>query len=186
MFRYFKLSSLFLVSWFFIHLLIISIYGIIDSNDNADVAVILGNTVNADSTLSPRLTSRLSKGLQLYENGQVNKIIVSGGTGKEGVNEATEMRLFFIKHHVPASSIFTDTLGKSTLLTAKHTSQICEKHKLKTVIIVSQFYHLSRCTLLFKKQKINVLGTTSPSYYEWRDSYSLFREFFGYYYYLFS
>lgn len=172
------------MTWFIGHLIFISFDGLIDSEQPADVAVILGNTVYSDSTLSPRLQARLEKGVEVYHSGQVKMIIVSGGTGVEGVNEATEMYKFLVGHQVPERAILVDTVGNNTRLTAKHTTALLGQNNLKSVLIVSQFYHLSRCRLLFKQQDISVVGTLSPNYFEWRDTYSLFREFFGFYFYL--
>jgi vancomycin permeability regulator SanA len=170
--------------WFVVHILLTVAYGLIDTQGKAGIAVILGNTVNADSTLSPQLKARLEKGFQLYKKNQVTKLLVSGGTGKEGVNEATEMELYYLNKGILSTSILVDSTGNNTLLTAQHTAEISKNNNITSVIIVSQYYHLMRCKLLFDKQGINTLGTASPIFFEWRDFYALFREFFGYYYYL--
>jgi len=180
-----KISSLFLLTWFCIHVLVICVYGLVDSTKKADVIVVLGNTVNKDSTLSPRLEARLRKGLEIYQNGQAQKIIVSGGTGKEGVNEATEMYLFYQLQGVSSEDIYIDTIGNNTLLTAQHTAELCNRNNFTSVLIVSQYYHLVRCVLLFKQGNIVVSGTASPNFFECRDLYSIPREFVGFYYYLF-
>jgi uncharacterized SAM-binding protein YcdF (DUF218 family) len=52
------------------------------------------------------------------------------------------------------------------------------------VIVVSQFYHISRSKLAFRKAGIESVGGAHSKFYELRDVYSLFREFFGYYKYL--
>ena len=53
------------------------------------------------------------------------------------------------------------------------------------VIVITQFYHISRAKLALKKVGIKNVGGASPDYFESRDFYSLFREFFGYYKYFF-
>ncbi|WP_040398659.1 YdcF family protein, partial [Cesiribacter andamanensis] len=67
----------------------------------ADVAVIMGNTVHADGSLSPRLQARLDKGLALYRQKQVARLLVSGGLGKEGHWEATAMEAYLLQQGVP-------------------------------------------------------------------------------------
>lgn len=62
-----------LIGWFLIHIIVISIDGLADQDNVADVAVILGNKVNEDGTLSPRLEARLACGLKLFRTGRVKK-----------------------------------------------------------------------------------------------------------------
>jgi vancomycin permeability regulator SanA len=73
--------------WFSIHIAYTIIDGLYDRDEKADVAVILGNKVNEDGSLSLRLVKRLQCGLDLYKTGRVQKLIVSGGLGKEGFYE---------------------------------------------------------------------------------------------------
>jgi vancomycin permeability regulator SanA len=50
------------------------------------------------------------------------------------------------------------------------------------LIVVSQYFHLTRTKMLFKKEGLENVSSASPRYFEYRDFYSLFREFFAYYY----
>lgn len=72
----FKSLVILLIIWFFGHVLFIAVDGLTDTLKKADVAVILGNKVNDDGTLSERLEKRLECGLMLYRNNQIKKIIV--------------------------------------------------------------------------------------------------------------
>jgi vancomycin permeability regulator SanA len=107
-----KYLSLIFLCWLLVHSIVIMSDGLKDEGHHADYAVIFGNKVNTDGTLSERLEKRLECGLQLYQNKRVKGLIVSGGLGKEG---------------------FTAVSG------------------------------------------------ASPRYFEWRDCYSLLREFFAFY-----
>lgn len=82
--KFFKIAFSFLGIWFLAHSIFIIFDGLNDRNSKADVAIVLGNKVNEDGTLSDRLKARLDKSIELYKNGRVKKIIVSGGLGKEG------------------------------------------------------------------------------------------------------
>ena len=66
--------------------------GMNDRIGNADVALVLGNKVNPDGSPSPRLKARLDTAAENFRNGFFPKIIVSGGTGIEGVPEGTAMK----------------------------------------------------------------------------------------------
>lgn len=83
-FTFIKSIFIGLIVWFLIHSIYITIDGLNDKKTNADVAIVLGNKVNEDGTLSERLKARLDKSLELYNQNRVKIIIVSGGLGKEG------------------------------------------------------------------------------------------------------
>ena len=146
-----------------------------------DIALILGNKVNEDGTLSKRLEKRLECGLNLYQNGQVKKIIVSGGLGKEGYYEGDKMKDYLIKNNVPDSLVIIDNFGNNTLATVNNTLKLKESLRFKSIIVVSQYFHLTRTKMLFKKQGFNNISSASPTYFEFRDFYSLLREFVAYY-----
>lgn len=80
------------LSWFLIHSLYITYDGLKNFKEKADLAVVFGNQVNEDSTLSQRLQARLDESIELYQKNQIKKILVSGGLGKEGYWEGTEMK----------------------------------------------------------------------------------------------
>jgi vancomycin permeability regulator SanA len=179
--RRIKIFLYLFLSWFLIHSIIISIDGLTDKKCIADVAVILGNKVNEDGTLSDRLKSRLDCGLGLFKTGRVKKIIVSGGLGKEGFNEGDKMHDYLIANGIPDSAISVDNKGDNTLETVKNTLALQTKLNFKSVIVVSQYFHVTRTKMLFHKYGFTNVSSASPSYFEWRDSYSLVREFFAYY-----
>lgn len=84
------LACLFL--WLVIHTIIIVTDGLNDELEVVDVAVVLGNKVELNGQPSDRLQARLDKAVKLYEEDFFKYIIVSGGKGKEGLDEAEVMR----------------------------------------------------------------------------------------------
>lgn len=70
----FKIFITILFLWLCGHLIYITIDGLTDKNMHADIAVVLGNTVNEDGTLSERLEKRMECGLKLYRYGRVKNI----------------------------------------------------------------------------------------------------------------
>ncbi|MFK7908155.1 MAG: YdcF family protein [Chitinophagales bacterium] len=94
--------------WFSIHEISIIVDGLSDEAVQSDYAVIFGNKVNEDGTLSLRLKSRVDKGLELYRDSVVSKIFVSGGLGKEGFYEGAEMQKYLTAKGVPKEHIIVD------------------------------------------------------------------------------
>lgn len=174
-----------LAAWVLAHTLVITWDGLHDDQQRADIGVVLGNKVNEDGTLSQRLTQRLACGLALYRSGRVKHLMVSGGMGKEGFYEGTKMRDYLRAHGVPDSAIIVDNAGNTTQQTVRNTARLRATHPIRSVLVVSQFYHISRTKLLFRQAGFTAVSGASPVYFEWRDIYSLLREFVAYYHALF-
>jgi len=179
--KYLKYLLLIFIVWFVGHAIFITIDGLTDHHQNADLAVVLGSKVNIDGTLSERLEKRLESGLELYNKGRVKKILVSGGLGKEGYFEGTKMKDFYLKNGVPDSLILVDNMGNNTISTVENTLALKDSLYFKSIIVVSQYFHVTRTKMLFKERDFYEVGSVSPNYFEFRDFYSLTREFFAYY-----
>lgn len=172
--------------WFMAHTVYIVADGLTDEIALADAAVVLGNTVERNGQPSERLKARLEKAVELYEKKLVGKIIVSGGFGVEGFEEADVMRDYLVSRNIPESLIILDKDGYNTHKTAVNTKQIMQRENLRSVIIVSQYFHITRTRLAFEKAGIEKAGAAHADYFEWRDIYSILREFTGFYSYLFG
>lgn len=88
--------------------------GLSDDVQSSDVAVILGSKVEITGRPSARLAARLDRGIELYKAGMNQTLIVSGGTGTEGFNEALIMRDYLSGMGVPLSGIIVDGMGFNT------------------------------------------------------------------------
>ena len=179
--KIFKKVFLLLAVWVVLHTAFIVYDGTRTPARQADVAVILGNKVNEDGTLSPRLEKRLEAGLALYQNKLVDKIMVSGGLGKEGFYEADKMSDYLLSMGVPAEDILVDNLGNNTEATAQNSWSASRATPFKSVIVVSQYFHITRTKMLFRKMGFTEVQGASPHFREWRDLYSIPREFVAYY-----
>ena len=179
--QYFRIAVIILVCWFSIHLCYTISSGLTASGETSDVAVIMGNKVNEDGTLSPRLTERMKCGLSLYQHDRVKRIIVSGGLGKEGYYEGDKMKEYLVRNGVPDSVVIIDNKGNSTELSVNNTLSLQKQLHFKRIIVVSQYYHLLRCRMLFRKAGFRDVDSARPYYFEWRDIYSLIREFGAFY-----
>jgi vancomycin permeability regulator SanA len=179
-----KFSKIFfsvLLAWFLSHTMYIIVDGLKDDGNSADVAVILGNKVNDDGTLSIQLEKRVEWGLKLFREHRVKKIIVSGGDSKNGYLEGDKMRAYLLNNNVPDSVIIVDNFGKNTRATAKNALRMRDSLHFKSIMAVSQYYHISRTKMLLRKNGLDNINSSSPKYFEWRDLYAFFREFFAYY-----
>lgn len=154
--------------------------GLKDQIGKADVALVLGNRVNIDGTPSPRLRARLDKTLELYHEGYFPTIIVSGGIGIEGYDEAKVMGEYLVSHGVPANQIIMDNEGINTYASAKNTLQIIRDSNKKSVFVISQYFHLPRARLTLERLGISPIYSAHANFFKWRDIYSSLREVAAY------
>ncbi len=158
--------------------------GLNDDVKISDVALVLGNKVNRDGSLSDRLKSRLDKSIELYKAEYYNKIIVSGGLGKEGHDEAVVMKDYLLKQGIASNDIIVDSKGTNTYLSSLNTDSIMTTNNWSSVLVISNFYHIRRSKLALSNRGIEHLYSAHADYYELRDIYSILREIPAWYFYL--
>ncbi len=173
-----------LLIWFIIHTAFVIIDGLKDELKPVDVAVVLGNKVEVNGQPSERLKARLDKSVELYDEGYYTSIIVSGGIGKEGYDEAKVMKSYLVGRGLPEDRIIEDNNGYNSYLTAQNASEIMKKMNFESVMVITQYFHVSRTKLAFKKMEHKEVYAAHAQIFEVRDIYSIVREFPAYYKYL--
>lgn len=182
--KIFLVLAILAAAWFISFCIWATYDGLTDNLKKSDIAVVFGNEVLTDGKPSARLEARLKKTVELYNQDYFKKIIVSGGVGQSGFNEAEIMENYLIANGIDKNNIMMDSSGNNTWLTVQNTKKIMEENGFTTVMAISQFHHISRIKLAFAKMAIPDIATAHADFFELRDFYSLFREFFGYYSYL--
>jgi vancomycin permeability regulator SanA len=142
--------------------------------EKSEYAVVLGNQVYPSGEPSERLKARLNRAAELFRAGTVAKIIVSGGLGKEGHDEATVMKQYLEIQGIPPTALIADSFGNNTRLTAQNAHQWAKTDK--SIIVVSQLYHVSRAKMAFEQGGFTHVGVAYPHYFEWRDVLASLRE----------
>lgn len=141
-------------------------FGKTDYRRPADVAVVFGAQVHGNGVASTSLNDRMNTAIQLYKRGLVKRLIVSGGVGESGFNEAIVMRDLAKKAGVPGKAIVVDSMGVNTGATVTDTVPFFGEDGWRRILAVSQFYHLPRIKLAYQRAGWNVLtvpsGTSSP------------------------
>ncbi len=128
-------------------------FGMTDYRRPADVAVILGAGVYADGRVSDALRDRLATGVELYRDGYVAKLVMSGGPGMGATHETDAMRLWAMNHGVAMKDIILDCGGLNTSHTAKNIKEMLPG---KRILAVSHAYHLPRVKLAFAAEGVEV------------------------------
>lgn len=154
----------------------LSAAGLADHAEPADAAVVPGNTVYPDGTPSDRLKGRLDAALALFQAGHCRLVVVSGGTGVEGVDEAEAMKRYLVARGVPPDRVLQDSLGSNTAATARNAALALRARGMTRVLAVSQFFHVPRLRHLLAAEGLNVVGQAHARYFESRDVYAVLRE----------
>ena len=183
----FRIVLLF-VLWIAGHIIYITIDGLNDRADKADVAIILGNAVHPDGTLSPWLKGRVDAALKLYREGRIKKIFASGGIAMSadeyGYPEGDAMKKYLVAHGVPAADIIADNEGRNTYLTAKDFIAWNRQYHYTSAIVVSQFYHITRSKYILRKLGFKNVGNAASRDYGWGDVGGTLREVPAFYKYV--
>jgi vancomycin permeability regulator SanA len=140
-------------------------FGATDYRRPADAAVILGARVYASGRPSPLLWDRLRTGIELYREGLVPRLVMSGGDGSDGFNEARVMARVAIDAGVPAGAVLVDPAGNTTELTVRNSLALLAEAGVAPdapLIVVSQPYHLPRVQLAFSDAGVDVLTVPAP------------------------
>lgn len=153
--------------------------GFTDELGRADVAIVLGSRVEHDGRPSPRLAARLDKAAELYRAGLFANVIVSGGFGKEGFDEAVVMRAYLVARGVPAAAVIADSAGVDTAATARNSAALMRQHQWRSALIVTQYFHITRTRLALRNSGVATLYAAHAQWFEWRDLYSIAREAVG-------
>ncbi|WP_426105373.1 YdcF family protein [Massilia sp. TSP1-1-2] len=154
----------------------ISAAGMADDLRPTDVGIVLGSKVELDGQPSARLAARLDRGANLYAQRVFAHLIVSGGTGVEGFDEAAVMRAYLLKKGVPASAILVDSAGNTTDASARNCARLMASHGFTSVTVVSQYFHVPRTRLALRRYNIARIGSAHAYFFELRDLYSIARE----------
>lgn len=154
----------------------VAIAGCQDRVADADLIVVPGNTILADGTPSPRLRARLEAALGLYQARHAPLIFVSGGTGKEGFDEAAAMAAYLQQRGVPAAAIVQDPAGVDTAATARNAARYLQGHQRTRALVATQYFHVARTGMLLEQAGVTVSGHVHAGFFELRDLYSTPRE----------
>ena len=175
-----------LLAWFFLHMIYITIDGLRGYDGSADMAVVLGNLVYADGSLSPVLRGRVDRALELYQQGRVARIMVSGGLGEHGGHypEGRAMKQYLMARGVPSERVVEDNHGENTYLTAKDLLPVADSLHVHAVIVVSSFYHLTRSKYIIRELGFQDVHSDASREFYWNDLLGLPRDALAFYKYL--
>lgn len=123
-----------------------------------DCVMVLGCGVRDDGTPSGMLNDRLLEGVDLYNRGVSDRLLMSGDHGKVNYDEVNLMKQFAIERGVPSENIFMDHAGFSTYESMYRARDIFQ---VKKIVIVTQRYHMYRALYVAQAMGMEAYGVPS-------------------------
>jgi uncharacterized SAM-binding protein YcdF (DUF218 family) len=125
----------------------------------ADVILVLG-AAEYRGRPSPVLRARLDHALALYQDRMAPRILTTGGAGGDPVfTEGAVGRSYLIGRGVPSEAIVVETEGESTVHSIALAGEILRRMGLRSVIVVSDGYHIYRVKEMLRAQGLAVYGS---------------------------
>lgn len=139
---------------------------------HVDCALVLGAQVWSTG-LSSMLEDRVLTGIDLYQSGATDRLLMSGDHGREDYDEVNSMKRYAVEKGVPADNIFMDHAGFSTYESAYRAKAVFE---VDSAFIVTQQYHLYRAVFLARVMGIDAYGVAADRRDYLNDLYNNVRE----------
>jgi len=138
-------------------------YGQKDETRKADVAVVLGAAAY-DNGISPVYEERIRHAIELYREGYVDKILVTGGTAEGNHrSDAEAAKAFAMEEGVPEDVILTEENSSITEENLEGAKSVMEANGLETALIVSDPLHMKRAMFLAKDLGIDAYSSPTPT-----------------------
>lgn len=125
---------------------------------DADCILVLGAGVRRDGSPSPMLEDRILTGIDLYNKGVSDRLIMSGDHSTKGYDEVNTMKRYAVEKGIPSEHIFMDHAGISTYDSIYRAKEIFQADK---IIIVTQQYHLYRAIYTARALGIEAYGVSA-------------------------
>jgi len=120
-----------------------------DSSPSRPVAIVFGAGLRRDGTPTLVLRDRVETAVELYNQGKVSKLLMSGDNRFDYYNEPEAMRQYALQLGMSDGDIVLDYAGRRTYDTCYRAGAI---FRVKEAVLVTQLFHLPRaiytCNLL--------------------------------------
>jgi SanA protein len=121
----------------------------------APVAIVFGAGLQWDGSPTAVLQDRVATAVDLYFQGKVSKLIMSGDNRSWDYNEPAGMQAFAIQLGVPEEDIILDYAGLRTYDTCYRAREI---FGVKEALLVTQKYHLPRAIFTCNELGVKSVG----------------------------
>jgi SanA protein len=122
------------------------------------IAIVFGAGLRRDGRPTTVLADRVQTAAQLYKQGKVEKILMTGSAHGDRYDESKAMRDYAISLGVDEEDILLDSEGDRTFLSCLRAR---DEFGISKALLVSQRYHLPRALILCETLGIEADGVAS-------------------------
>jgi uncharacterized SAM-binding protein YcdF (DUF218 family) len=138
-------------------------YGRRTTGASAQAAIVLGAAVWGQEP-SPVFRERINHAIALYQSGKVQKIVFTGGYGKQRHFAESEVaRLYALQHGVAAADILTEDRSHTTFENLQYARQAVAPEHLRRFLLVSDPLHMKRAMAMAADMGIDALPSPTPT-----------------------
>lgn len=130
----------------------------VEAAPRARVAVVFGAGLRRDGRPTPVLQDRVETAVELYRQGKVDRLLMSGDNLSANYNEPAAMRRAAIELGVPAEAISLDYAGQRTYDTCYRAKAI---FGVTEAVLVTQAFHLPRALFLCEALGVRATGVSA-------------------------
>ncbi|MFC7064079.1 YdcF family protein [Halobacillus seohaensis] len=158
-------------------------YGENNNNSVADAAIVLG-AAQWNGSPSPVFEGRLKQGIELYKNGQVDQLIVTGGSGDGSKSSEGEVgKKYAVQKGIPEKDIIVEDQSLATYENLANTESLVKGRSIESFLLVSDAFHLKRAVSIAEELKMDVkaVATQYSAYQSMETKLPFFLQEWAYY-----
>jgi SanA protein len=181
--RFILILFLFVLLGLFLSKLVVLLYAaprtfVVEDVPMKRVAIVFGAGLLRDGSAGPVLRDRVETAVQLYQQGKVDKLLMSGDNRFVEYNEPEAMRQYALEFGIPDEDIVLDYAGRRTYDSCYRANAIFQ---VDSAILVTQSFHLPRALFLCNWFGVESTGVEANNHYFLKRSraYWNFRELFA-------
>ena len=141
-----------------------------DGKAQADVALVLGAAV-IDDEPSPVFAARLDYAVELYAEGRVAGVLLTGGRSPEDrLSEGAAGKRYVSSAGVPREAIHIEEVSQTTLGNLREARRVMKRENIASVLIVSDPLHMRRAMAMAQSLGIEARPAPTPytRYRSWK------------------
>lgn len=160
--KYLLLLPGFFLMLYLLSLLYIGLHVYDTTAEKSDVIVVLGALSQYKNEPNPCLVQRVKKAAAVQKNGYAPRMIMSGGVDRLGEESQAElMKKLAVSYGVKREYILTENKSKNTYENLLFTKEILKENNFRSIIIISDPYHLPRAGLIARS--LDIPYTVAPA-----------------------
>lgn len=129
-----------------------------DTAPTAPAAIVFGAGLTRDGRPTTVLADRVRTAVELYRQGRVKTILMSGSAQSAGYSEPEAMRRLALSLGVPAEALMVDLGGTRTYATCLRAKELFGIHN---ALLVSQAFHLPRALVTCEGLGLQAYGVAA-------------------------